>query len=301
MKNLLYLTLLLLPLNVICQIQFNDFEEQRDLEVQIGGNASDSLWQIGTPQKSIFDSASSIPNALVTDTINTYPTNSSASFILELNEQTIYEFPYIQLEWFQKTDLEEGIDGGTIEASYDSGSTWSNVFNDTIYRPDVVGSFTWDTLFNGQAGITGVNDWSWMALCWGTYTGIEPDIDSTILIRYTLYSDSIDTNQEGWMLDDFFVRGQVVGNTTNSSNLKTISVYPNPSSNSFFINQSFPADEETFLTIYNSTGTRVLSKKVNLSGLDNFEIKLADFSSGLYYLYLITEEDIYYQKLIKAN
>ena len=34
---------------------------------------SSNVWQIGTPQKNIFDSAATQPNAIVTDTINLLP------------------------------------------------------------------------------------------------------------------------------------------------------------------------------------------------------------------------------------
>jgi len=45
-------------------------------------NFRHNVWQIGKPQKSIFKSAYSIPNAIVTDTINPYPINDTSSFII---------------------------------------------------------------------------------------------------------------------------------------------------------------------------------------------------------------------------
>ena len=49
--------------------------------------------------------------------------------------------------------MEDGVDGGIIEASYDHGKIWLNVLGDTIFRPLVVGQLDWDTLFNHQVGV----------------------------------------------------------------------------------------------------------------------------------------------------
>jgi hypothetical protein len=41
-----------------------------------------NIWQIGKPQKIIFINAHSAPNVLVTDTINSYPTNDTSIFYI---------------------------------------------------------------------------------------------------------------------------------------------------------------------------------------------------------------------------
>lgn len=301
MKNTIFLIFLCFQIQLSAQIQFNNFEINDNLDVQIGPNSADSLWQIGKPNKELFEEANSIPNALVTDTINSYPTNTAASFILEINEYSTYGFPFLQLEWFQKTDLEEGVDGGVIEASYDSGATWSNIFNDTIYRPEIVGSYTWDTLHNGQAGLTGICDWSWMAICWGTSYGIEPNIDLTILVRFTLYSDSIQTDQEGWMLDDISIVGGVIGSTRKNIQAEPIDVFPNPSKGIFYINEPFMQNEEVELKIHNLNGTLIWSSKEELFSMRDLRIDISNFPAGLYYLSFDTQGKRYSQKLVKME
>ena len=42
------------------------------------GNVN-NIWQIGKPQKSVFNAAHSAPNALLTDTVNHYPVNDTSS------------------------------------------------------------------------------------------------------------------------------------------------------------------------------------------------------------------------------
>ena len=139
---------------------FNNFENSFGMEVIIGDSSMDSIWQIGVPQKTIFNSANSAPNAILTDTLNSYPPNTSSTFILEIDEDVLFGFPFIQVEWQQKFDVEIGVDGGIVEASYDGGVTWQNVLSDTVYRPFVVGSYQIDPLFNGEIGFTGMLDLS---------------------------------------------------------------------------------------------------------------------------------------------
>jgi len=47
-------------------------------------DSASGIWQIGPPQKAIFDSAYSLPNALVTDTLNTYPVNQECYFDVDI-------------------------------------------------------------------------------------------------------------------------------------------------------------------------------------------------------------------------
>ncbi len=50
------------------------------LKIQIDTSQQGNIWQIGRPQKILFNLAFSIPNAIVTDTLNTYPINDTSSF-----------------------------------------------------------------------------------------------------------------------------------------------------------------------------------------------------------------------------
>ena len=41
-----------------------------------------NIWQIGVPHKTFFNTAYTLPNAIVTDTMNVYPVNNSSAFEL---------------------------------------------------------------------------------------------------------------------------------------------------------------------------------------------------------------------------
>ena len=49
--------------------------------------SASNIWQIGKPQKIIFDSASTVPNAIVTDTINFYPINNISRFGIKILDE----------------------------------------------------------------------------------------------------------------------------------------------------------------------------------------------------------------------
>lgn len=283
------------------QTSFNNFETSHKLDIMIDSLSADTIWQIGVPQKTVLNETSSQPNALITDTLNTYPANTNASFIVELDEHAIGAFPYIQLEWFQYTDFEEGVDGGIIDVSYDGGETWKNIFTDTLYRPEVVGSYQWDTLHNQEAGITGTNGQQWMAICWGTAFGAHPTYLETIHVRFTMSSDSIDTGQDGWLLDDFNVFIGVVGSTANRQAFKDMSIYPNPANQNLQIDLNEVIDEEVDVYIYDNTGRMIFSEKAAMYGEAVHNINVSQFVAGIYHIIVQGEEVLYRQKFVKIN
>src|SRR5690606_28661361 len=68
-----------------------------------------SIWQIGPPQKSVFDSAATNPNVIVTDTINTYPINDTSSFTVGLNTSLV-NWAITAIRWTQKLDMDSAAD-----------------------------------------------------------------------------------------------------------------------------------------------------------------------------------------------
>src|SRR4051812_44380034 len=68
--------------------------------------SSSNIWQVGAPHKNIFDSASTRPNAIVTDTSAFYPVNNVSRFsfvVLPWVTWGIYA-----LQWNQKIDMDPG-------------------------------------------------------------------------------------------------------------------------------------------------------------------------------------------------
>ena len=281
--------------------QYNNFDTEGTLEILIDSTSADTIWQIGAPQKLILNETSSIPNALITDTLNTYPTSTEASFVVEMSEYSMQFFPYIQLEWFQKIDFEDGVDGGIIEVSYDDQQTWSNIFTDSIYRPEIVGSYHWDTLYNQVAGVTGTSALTWMGICWGTPVGTPPSNIESIHVRFTMTTDSVDTQQDGWLIDDFYVGLLVIGNTSNQANSSKMSIYPNPTVNEIAISLDEVLDEVVDVYVYDNTGRMVYTEQAPMFGEATHRVDMSNFQQGIYYLLMKGEEVQYREKFIKLE
>lgn len=85
----------------------------------------------------IFDSAATLPNVIVTDTVNLTPTGNTSVFTFStLTPPTLYAV--LALQWKQKLDMDKHHSGGKIEFSIDSGQTWMNVLNKHSYTISLV-------------------------------------------------------------------------------------------------------------------------------------------------------------------
>jgi hypothetical protein len=71
--------------------------------------SSANIWQIGRPQKSLFDSAATFPNALVTDTLNYYPDSNVSRFTFKVVPW--FSWGVLALQWKQKLDMDLHHDG----------------------------------------------------------------------------------------------------------------------------------------------------------------------------------------------
>ena len=92
MKNLATLTFALLSLSLFSQdpwvvydmqfiLSFDDPSQFSGIDIDTISNPNNS-WQVGAPQKSLFTSALTPPNVIVTDTINPYLINDTSIFSL---------------------------------------------------------------------------------------------------------------------------------------------------------------------------------------------------------------------------
>ena len=95
-------------------------------------SSSNNIWQIGKPQKTLFYRASTLPNAIITDTLNPYPPNDTSSFKFNFRMSAFPGRPIVAIRWKQKLDMVSHHSGGILEFSR-NGGTWENAFN----NPDV--------------------------------------------------------------------------------------------------------------------------------------------------------------------
>lgn len=198
------------------------------LIVNIDGS-SGNIWQIGKPQKIIFDSAATAPNVLITDTINNYPVNNLSK--VTFNIYTYMTHGILALQWKQKIDMENKKDGGMVEYSVDYGASWQSAFNNPhVYNFFGYPSPDFDTLNTGEYAFSGTDSlWQDVWLCYDLMW-ISTFVD-TLKVRFTFKSDSVSTAQEGWMIDNMNAHITITHPVKENVQNDFFNVYPNPAKN----------------------------------------------------------------------
>lgn len=191
--------------------------------VSIGTN-TDNVWQIGKPQKTLFTSASTTPNVIVTDTINPYPESNISSF-------TFY-WPgpawgpgYLAIQWKQKLDMEKNNDGGIVEFSINSGNTWQNAMTSpNVYQYYGFTMNNIDTI-NGEVCFSGTdNVWRDIWFCLNSNIVSQND---TIYMRFTFKSNANAPGKDGWMIDNLLAHPTIFHPIKEISQAENVVIYPN--------------------------------------------------------------------------
>ncbi|MFC0876640.1 T9SS type A sorting domain-containing protein [Saccharicrinis sp. FJH2] len=266
-----------------------------------------NIWQIGKPQKPLFDNAYDGTNAIVTDTINSYPVNNYSYFDLVLGE---FNFSYhfresIALEFKHKYNTDSLFDGGYLTISYDNGVSWTNIFNDTaglyMVTPNILENDYYSCittkLSNDEIGFSGnSNGWltvdlSWYVLTCGLKsTRYNPQTVDTVIIRFNFISDNNDTGKEGWMIDDIKLYSVDVGDQIRNPDLnEVVIVYPNPSSD--ILNIRLKAlFKKVQVDVYDLTGKMILNEIFN----DKNEVALSvnNLLPGTYIIKVTPDNEI---------
>ncbi len=268
--------------------------------------STQSLWQVGQPQKTFFNQAYTIPNAMVTDTVNSYPVNSISCFDLYIGQfNTNYLYNYnLFIDFRHKIDSDTLHDGGFITVSWDYGQTWMNILDDTISLQyyDVTPARSWfpwgntnlydsgDTLFTGEKGFSGRSS-GWVHSCMAWYripvkhpADMLPD---TMILRFNFISDNIHNNKEGWMIDQIRIFSIDLGSGVHerSTGMPGVRITPNPVTTSIMV---------TFDRVYDQVEYQVTDPAGRVQKIGNpgrcsqLEIRKDNLLPGIYFLKITT-------------
>lgn len=252
-----------------------------------------NIWQIGAPQKVNFTSAKSLPNAIVTDTVNTYPVNDTSTFILEHRVDLGAFMPcFFELRGWYSVDSDTLTDYGLIELSADGGASWINLLeNDYVYalnNPVNVSTLPWPVLTGNSTG------WKNFQI---ELQGLLQELDlmdnltineSDVFFRFSFISDGIQTNKDGLMFDSLYVI-DVPPINLEKRNLEVLMVYPNPSQNHFMLTHSNGLPAFFDLQLFDSSGKRIKSYE-NASSSDKFDC--SELARGRYLLLIRTADSV---------
>lgn len=260
-------------------------------------------WQIGAPHKILFDSARTRPNAIVTDTVNYYPINDTSSFVLKINRPPdnfpgVYWVPYMTgptpfVSFISKIDTDSLSDVGYVEYSLNNGTSWFPV-NDYFF----VGDYHPPYYGPGIPFFTGTfNGWFETFIYLGD-SNPDPGIETvdSVLFKFTFVSDSINTNKEGWIIDDITYGTIALLGLNDIEENNNFNIYPNPVNNEFTIAVTETGKIYLQLKIINLLGEMVYQSLIEdqKSG-----INISDLPKGVYFVKLISNKQILTKKIIK--
>jgi hypothetical protein len=287
-SNFLLLCFLIANFCTFAQYHFQYFDgadtiPQQSVFIRLDTDSS-NIWEIGKPQKTIFSTAKTVPNTIVTDKVNPYPKNNLSRF--QFSCLSYNNWGVSALQWAQKFDMSQNADGGMVEFSFDGGNIWLNAFN----NPYVYNFYGFDTankgtLANGMLGFTGRDTaWKDIWLCFNNSWSSQFD---SIIVRFTLVSDSVEETKEGWLVDNIIVKPTIIHTAVTPISAEYLKVYPNPTKDILYIElqkvAQFHLIEKMELT--NSQG-QVVDKWEKLP--TKFFIDTKKYAAGVYKLQVQT-------------
>lgn len=247
-------------------------------------NYHNNIWQVGKPQKTVFDSAHFSTNAILTDTINTYPPNDTSVFVLKvprilaINSRIFYEIAF---------NYQLDIDSTTIamfEVSIDSGLHWINTAD----------SLPTDYFWSGIPPDFSLSTDNWQQASLVTGWGSGSD---TILFRFTFISDTVLSLKDGWMIDNISILYYCEGAASNIQNNNLISLYPNPSKGNIYIHSNASLSQKATVSIFNALGQEVY-KAESVPPDGYLHLSLPD---GIYTLKYFAGDEYCVKRLVIAN
>lgn len=250
-------------------IDFEYFYDSTSLSLEIDTSNTDNIWQIGSPQKVVLNQAESVPNVLITDTINTYPINNTSSFVVRYYN---WNCPQIYGSYYCDTDSLN--DYGMIELSNDFGQTWINL-TDSIHNNPILTNLT----LTGNS-----NGWQSFNISFSDY--VNNNQEDSLLVKFTFISDSIDTQHDGLMFDNLAFC--IAANTQNLYQLNNLKVFPNPTSDLLNFQFEEPIDNAE-IRIYSSIGQ--LMENQNIRNTD-VEFNVSNWNKGIYFYGIYIEGEM---------
>ncbi len=261
-----------------------------------------SVWEIGMPNKLVFNGSYAGWYSVFTGTAPFYPANNHSMFTLLINQQNVDHYPYsVYLEFMHRLDTEEGKDGGYIDVSYDGGQTWTNIIEDrsACYVPgddfETEGLYAQsDTLYNGEYGFSGeLHAWSKVRFGWEyCLTKTASGYEDSMLLRFNFISDGNDPSHEGWNIDHIRLFSMPITGSTADGHASLFNVVPNPAVDELRIVTADGAAIDR-IRLFDMTG-KLLGV---VDGTDR--ISVADQPAGIYFLEVESGYGAIFKKFLK--
>lgn len=275
-------------------INFDDGQCMEGLYIDTASNVN-NIWQSGSPQKTVFNSAYSTPNSIVTDTINPYPINDTSSFIIShIAGSGFYYGHTASILGYYMVNSDSLNDYGSIELSPDNGNTWIDIINDNSV------SSACDSQIPTLTGNS--NGWKYFdfnVLSTAETLGITAG--DTLKYRFTFISDSNLDSPDGLMFDNFIFVDYVEGIDEIGFDKIESKIFPNPAMNTITIEFDNPLQSKFELKIINNLGKEILNRSIFKE--NSIMIDISNLDAGVYTYILQSSESKRWSngKLIKIK
>jgi len=243
-----------------------------------------NIWQIGQAQKPVFNTAYSPPNSIITDTVNSYPSNNNSVFYLGTGGDWFMDSHTQSLNFLYRMDSDSLHDYGRIEISLDTGQTWNNILKTenggVFWRVEnslgviVIQPALGDTIvFTGST-----NGWYRFK---SEIHLLEQQHYDTIIYRFSFTTDNNVENKDGWIIDD--IGYNMLWEGINDYNYFG-SVYPNPANNVISVRTQRLMKSVEIINFYG------ISLKTLTKQCYNLSVDVADLNSGIYFCSILFED-----------
>ena len=258
-----------------CTYDFDDRDTAHHFYVDT--SQTNNIWQIGIPSKNIFNTAHSPQFSLITDSLNTYPINNISSFSFTLRSDD-----WTEINFWHRINSDQLNDGGVVEYSTDGGISWNNIINSPYFLNGFGSNVDSISSNSNKLGFSGTS------LGW-VNSSIQGYAIDYVKFRFTFTSDSINTNKDGWMIDDINISctGTGINEIVKNSPFQVI---PNPTSD--FISVIFvKAEKFISATLFDVLGYPILTT-------NNSMFCISQFESGLYFLTIVSDKEKYVTRIL---
>lgn len=264
-------------------------------------------WQFGETSKAF--GFANVPNSgWVTDSANSYGLGLNSEFVVLVTAEN-WGVTWISFEHSWDTDSLR--DGGRISFSCD-GLNWENVSpNSWGFPPELLGTNNYSEYFvhDSVPTFTG-NSHSWITSSIGlqwyipvfqgeqnsktSSSGCELSNMDTAFFKFSFTSDSIETNQDGWIIRNITVGTHGLPSSISENHHLPLAIYPNPSSD--FVQIQLPSGQQRGreTRIYDVMGKLVYSNPFKP------ELDISFLNTGSY-LVVVTTENGHFRSMLQRR
>ena len=166
-----------------------------------------------------------------------------------------------------------------------NGGPWQNIFNNpNVYNLYGFNQANKDTLLTGQYAFSGTDTlWRDIWLCFRSYLTIS----DSVVVRYTLKTDTISNSKEGWMIDNMLVQRTFVHTIRKEESGRDSKVYPTSTTGTIFVETEHLSADHVIKSIRITDAGGKIVQQYN-DEQQRFIIDIGHLPRGMYYVKVVT-------------